>query len=400
MPEWNSFLLFVAAGLLLNITPGPDVLYIVGRSLGQGRLAGVVSSLGIATGCLVHIAAAALGLSAVMLALPLAFDAVRYRRRRVSRLAGVRALARRTAHSTCGASRPCPSRASSDRASSPTSSTPRSRSSSSRSCRSSPTRRGVAAAPVRVLGLVFVVNGTIVCLGYALAASWLGGWLKAVTDSRPGSIGRWAACSSRSGCGSRSRAVDSIVSRVTAHGARLRSRLRHGARRGCGDSREEDLVGRVDAAHGASNRRVSTEAQRLRLPAARRGAGGSRAGRRGDGPWSGDRPPARRADQRQGKLRRRGPAVHLGDPFPQELEGTGTCRGGAPAPGRRRGAARRDQCAAGTDGQPVLQRHLRHVEQPVGSHAHPWRLVGRDRRVAGGGDGVLQHRLRHWRQHS
>ena len=43
MPEWNSFLLFVAAGLLLNITPGPDVLYIVGRSLGQGRLAGVVS---------------------------------------------------------------------------------------------------------------------------------------------------------------------------------------------------------------------------------------------------------------------------------------------------------------------------------------------------------------------
>ena len=43
MPEWNSFLVFVGAGLLLNITPGPDVLYIVGRSLGQGRLAGVVS---------------------------------------------------------------------------------------------------------------------------------------------------------------------------------------------------------------------------------------------------------------------------------------------------------------------------------------------------------------------
>ena len=39
MPEWNSFLVFVGAGLLLNITPGPDVLYIVGRSLGQGRLA-------------------------------------------------------------------------------------------------------------------------------------------------------------------------------------------------------------------------------------------------------------------------------------------------------------------------------------------------------------------------
>ena len=56
MPEWNSFLIFVGAGLLLNINPGPDVLYIVGRSLGQGRLAGVVSALGIATGCLVLLA--------------------------------------------------------------------------------------------------------------------------------------------------------------------------------------------------------------------------------------------------------------------------------------------------------------------------------------------------------
>ena len=77
MPEWNSFLIFVGAGLLLNITPGPDVLYIVGRSLGQGRVAGVVSSLGIATGCLVHIAAGALGLSALMLAMPVAYDVVR-----------------------------------------------------------------------------------------------------------------------------------------------------------------------------------------------------------------------------------------------------------------------------------------------------------------------------------
>src|SRR5512134_91403 len=78
MPEWNSFLLFVGAGLLLNITPGPDVLYIVGRSLGQGRVAGAVSALGIATGCLVHIAAGALGLSALIVAAPVAFDAVRY----------------------------------------------------------------------------------------------------------------------------------------------------------------------------------------------------------------------------------------------------------------------------------------------------------------------------------
>ena len=89
-------LLFVGAGLLLNITPGPDVLYIVGRSLGQGRLAGVVSSLGIATGCLVHVAAAALGLSAVMLAVPLAFDIVRYAGAAYLAWLGFRALARRS----------------------------------------------------------------------------------------------------------------------------------------------------------------------------------------------------------------------------------------------------------------------------------------------------------------
>jgi threonine/homoserine/homoserine lactone efflux protein len=73
MPDTNNLLLFVGAGLLLNITPGPDVLYIVGRSLSQGRLAGVVSALGIAAGCLFHLAAAAFGLSALMLALPLAY---------------------------------------------------------------------------------------------------------------------------------------------------------------------------------------------------------------------------------------------------------------------------------------------------------------------------------------
>ena len=96
MPEWNSFLVFVGAGLLLNITPGPDVLYIVGRSLGQGRLAGVVSSLGIATGSLVHVAAAALGLSAVMFAVPLAFDVVRYVGAAYLAWLGFRALARRS----------------------------------------------------------------------------------------------------------------------------------------------------------------------------------------------------------------------------------------------------------------------------------------------------------------
>ena len=53
--------MFVVAGVALNLTPGPDTLYIVGRSVAQGRDAGVWSALGIATGTLVHTTAAALG---------------------------------------------------------------------------------------------------------------------------------------------------------------------------------------------------------------------------------------------------------------------------------------------------------------------------------------------------
>lgn len=58
--------LFVVAGLLLNITPGPDMAYIMGRSAQLGARAGAVAALGISAGCFVHIAAAALGLSAIL----------------------------------------------------------------------------------------------------------------------------------------------------------------------------------------------------------------------------------------------------------------------------------------------------------------------------------------------
>lgn len=69
---------FVAAGLALNLTPGPDMLYVLANGLGQGPRAGAVSALGVGGGCLVHTAAAALGLSVVLASSPLAFDAVRY----------------------------------------------------------------------------------------------------------------------------------------------------------------------------------------------------------------------------------------------------------------------------------------------------------------------------------
>jgi threonine/homoserine/homoserine lactone efflux protein len=69
--------LFVLSGMLLNITPGPDTLYIVGRSSAQGVTAGSVAALGIGTGILVHICAAALGLSAILAASATAFTVVK-----------------------------------------------------------------------------------------------------------------------------------------------------------------------------------------------------------------------------------------------------------------------------------------------------------------------------------
>jgi len=77
MFEVNSLVLFVMAGLALNLTPGPDLLYITARSLGQGWRAGAASAFGIAAGCLVHTAAAALGISLLLRASPVAYDAIR-----------------------------------------------------------------------------------------------------------------------------------------------------------------------------------------------------------------------------------------------------------------------------------------------------------------------------------
>jgi RhtB (resistance to homoserine/threonine) family protein len=73
----TQFPLFVAAVLLLNVTPGPDTAYIVGRSVAQGRLAGVVSALGISAGCSVHSLASAFGLTALLATSATAFTVVK-----------------------------------------------------------------------------------------------------------------------------------------------------------------------------------------------------------------------------------------------------------------------------------------------------------------------------------
>ena len=183
MPDHQSLLVFIGAGLLLNITPGPDVLYIVGRSIGQGRIAGVVSTLGISTGCLCHLAAAALGLSALMLTLPLAYDAVRYAGAAYLVWLGLRAMASRS--SPLQMQRPGtaplerifrqgmltnvlnPKVALFFLAFLP---------------QFTDGTRGSVPLQITLLGLIFIANGTIVCLMYTVGASWLGDLLKTRYD--------------------------------------------------------------------------------------------------------------------------------------------------------------------------------------------------------------------------
>ena len=74
----DQLLLFVAAGLLLNLTPGPDVLYIVSNALRGGARVGMVAALGITAGCFVHIFAAAVGVSALMAASATAFTVLKW----------------------------------------------------------------------------------------------------------------------------------------------------------------------------------------------------------------------------------------------------------------------------------------------------------------------------------
>jgi threonine/homoserine/homoserine lactone efflux protein len=78
MPEASTLALFTVAAITLLVIPGPSVLYIVTRSVDQGRAAGLASVGGIHVGTLVHVAAAALGLSALLVSSATAYNAVRW----------------------------------------------------------------------------------------------------------------------------------------------------------------------------------------------------------------------------------------------------------------------------------------------------------------------------------
>jgi len=94
LPGYSSLLLFVTGAVIILIIPGPAVIYIISRSVGQGRAAGLVSAGGIAVGTLIHVAAASLGLSALLMSSALAFQFVKYLGAAYLIYLGIRALRR------------------------------------------------------------------------------------------------------------------------------------------------------------------------------------------------------------------------------------------------------------------------------------------------------------------
>ena len=74
----NEMLVFAGAALLMVLTPGPNMIYLVSRSICQGRKAGVVSLFGVIGGFLVHMFAAAIGLTALFMTIPIAYEALKW----------------------------------------------------------------------------------------------------------------------------------------------------------------------------------------------------------------------------------------------------------------------------------------------------------------------------------
>ena len=187
MPDTAQLLLFITAGLVLNLTPGPDVMYIVAHAVRGGARAGVAAALGIDAGCLVHVAAAALGVSALLATSATAFALLKWAGAFYLVWVGVqmlRAALRPDATDNIAAGAQPASAGAGLHAQVP---------------RAAVWRRGFltnvlnpkvalfflafvpqfiapgTAQPGLVfllLGLLFTVNGLLVCVGWALAAAW------------------------------------------------------------------------------------------------------------------------------------------------------------------------------------------------------------------------------------
>ena len=187
MPDFNQILLFLAAGLLLNLTPGPDVMFIVANAVRAGARAGVMAALGITAGCLVHVGAAALGVSALLAASSAAFGVLKWLGVVYLVWVGVHML-----RSALRSNAPIKIAARADQksAGSPFDSQPRLKTVFRRGFLTNVLNPKVALfflafvpqfiAPgtaqtawvFLVLGLLFTVNGLLVCIGWALAAAW------------------------------------------------------------------------------------------------------------------------------------------------------------------------------------------------------------------------------------
>ncbi|QQR89701.1 MAG: LysE family translocator [Myxococcales bacterium] len=76
--DLTYWIVFISAAVALNLSPGPDLIYVLSRTVAQGRKVGLASSVGVCTGALVHVAAAAFGLSAILASSAVAFAAIKY----------------------------------------------------------------------------------------------------------------------------------------------------------------------------------------------------------------------------------------------------------------------------------------------------------------------------------
>ena len=179
MPDVSTFLVFSLTALVLLVTPGPAVLYIVARSIDQGRVAGVVSVLGIGLGTMFHVLAATLGISALLVSSAPAFNVVKYLGAAYLIYLGIRKLTERDSYAVIFEAEPQPlSRAFSQGvivnilnpklalfffAFLPQFVDP---------------ARGPAAWQTFLLGALFVVMGIFSDSAYALLAGTAGSWLK------------------------------------------------------------------------------------------------------------------------------------------------------------------------------------------------------------------------------
>lgn len=73
-----NYSVFIISGIVLNLTPGADTIYILGNSISNGKKVGIMSALGISTGCIVHTIMAALGLSVILAKSAMAFNIIKY----------------------------------------------------------------------------------------------------------------------------------------------------------------------------------------------------------------------------------------------------------------------------------------------------------------------------------